>query len=86
MYFAAQITEHNGKQQYTQDYLINAKDFFQAEEKIKEIAYGRYDEGFVDENGTYFFLDGAIVLDVAILCRTTKKEFIELLLKEVIIK
>lgn len=86
MYFAAQLTEYNGEQQYTHDYLIKAASFEEAEKKIREMASTRYDGGVEDEGGTYYFLDGAIVIDVAILCRTTKKEFIEVLLKEVTIK
>jgi len=54
-YFEGTLEEHNGEQEYSYSYLIEAEDFDEAEMKFKELCLEWYGEGEETEEGVYEF-------------------------------
>jgi hypothetical protein len=89
MYYHGSLLERNGEQEYSHDYLIQAKSYEEAENCIESIASRYYgweaDYGYescpqTGNDGIYSFLGGQITIEVDRLERTTKQQFVNHLL------
>lgn len=81
-YWLGTLREYNWDKEYNYDYLIPAKTETQAFRKLKEFARGWYSEDkpkWDGEDRTWDF--SSVLVQVRGVDRTTKKEFIERMLR-----
>ena len=77
-----ELEERNGEQEYSYEYLIYAKDIYEAWEMAKEKARTWYDDEDVEltETGEYEFFGGSLVARITEVCPMTEREFTEMML------
>lgn len=78
MYFAGELIEHNGEQEYSYDYIIEADNLKEAENILDGHAKTFYDDKDVEsDNEGYCFFGGALFVAIGTVHPTTKEEWLE---------
>ncbi|KKM91212.1 hypothetical protein LCGC14_1230750 [marine sediment metagenome] len=80
MYFESTLTERNGEREYSHHYLIDADDFEDALEKIKQCAIDWYEGADViydEEKDCLSFFSGEVLVTVSDPVQTTLEKYFE---------
>ena len=78
-YFEGTLEEHNGEQEYTYTYLIEAKDLDEAKTKWKQFCSEWYEDGKEIEENIFEFPYGAPMVINKGVWEVDREEFIQML-------
>jgi hypothetical protein len=86
-YFKGSLTEYNGEREYSESYLIEARDKFEAMDKLRHVAANYLDDDSEEtEPGTFEFWGGEYLVKINGVYPTTKAEYIEEVLQRELIQ